>query len=101
MHLLSKTQINYCKSENITNDELNKIKKWEYVHNISGCFIINISMIQTLYDLFYKYLDKCINETNTFTCYSDQCILTRIYIDYPDLFNKIGNNYGEIIEELT
>jgi len=102
MHLLSKTQINYCTSDNITNDELNKIKTWEYVHNISGTsFIIHISMIQTIYNLFYKSLDKCINDINGFICYSDQCIWSYIYVYYPDLFNKIGDGYGKIIEELT
>ena len=101
MHLLSKTQINYCTSETISNDELNKIKQWEYVHKISATFIIHISIIKQINDLFYKYLDICISETNEFTCYSEQCILTRIYVDYPELFNKIGDSYGKIIDELT
>ena len=101
INLLSKTQINYCTSENIDNLQLNKIKKWEYVHNISGTFIIHISIINKIHNLFYKYLDICISETTKYTCYSDQCILTRIYVDYPELFNKIGNTYGQIILDLT
>jgi hypothetical protein len=100
INLLSKTQINYCISENIDNLQLNKIKKWEYVHNISGTFIIHISIINQIHNLFYKYLDICISETTDYICYSDQCILTRIYVDYPELFNKIGNSYGQIITEL-
>ena len=101
INLLSKTQINYCTSENVDNLQLNKIKKWEYVHNISGTFIIHISIINKIHNLFYKYLDICISETTEYPCYSDQCILTRIYVDYPNLFNKIGNSYGQIIKELT
>ena len=42
----------------------------------------------------------CIYETNNFICYSDQCILSRLYLDYPELFNKIGDGYGQIIKEL-
>ena len=102
MNLLSKTQINYSTSENISNDDLNKIKEWQYIHNIAGtAFILHISLIKNIYDLFYKYLNKCTNETNEFICFSDQCIWTRIYADYPKLFNKIGNGYGNIINELT
>ena len=102
MHLLSKTQINYCTSETISNDDLNKIKNWDYVHNIAGtAFIIHISLIKYIYDLFYKYLDICISETTEFVCYSDQCILTRMYVDYPALFNKLGDGYGHIIKSLT
>ena len=102
MHLLSQRQINYCTSENISDNKLNKIKEWEYVHNISGtAFILHISFIQEIHNLFYNYLDKCMNETTEFICYSDQCIWTRIYVDYPELFNKIGDGYGNIISELT
>jgi hypothetical protein len=101
IHLLSKTQINYCTSETISTDELNKIKNWEYVHNISGTsFILHISLIKKIYELFYNYLNKCINDTSEFICYSDQCIWSRIYVDYPELFNKIGDGYGNIITEL-
>ena len=101
MHLLSKTQINYCKTDNISNEELNKIKEWKYIHNVSGNFIIHISIIKKIHNLFYKYLDMCILETNNFICYSEQCILSRIFIDYPDLFNKIGDSYGQIISILS
>ena len=100
MNLLSKTQINYCISDTITDNELNKIKNWEYVHNVSGNFIIHISFIKQIHKLFYTYLDICISETNEFTCYSEQCILSRIYVDYPELFNKIGEGYGEIFLKL-
>ena len=100
MNLLSKTQINYCISDTITNIELNKIKNWDYVHNVSGNFIIHISFIKQIHHLFYTYLDICISETNEFTCYSEQCILSRIYVDYPELFNKIGDGYGEIFLKL-
>jgi len=102
INLLSKTQINYSSSENISKDELDTIKKWNYIHNISGtAFILHISIIKYIYNLFYEYLDKCRTETNKFVCYSDQCIWTRIYIDYPELFNKIGDTYGQIIKELS
>ena len=102
MHLLSKTQINYSSSNHIDNNELNTIKQWNYVHNISGtAFILHISIIKNIWNLFYQYLNLCISETNEYVCYSDQCIWSRIYIDYPELFNKIGNTYGQIILDLT
>ena len=102
MRLLSKTQINYSTSETISKEKLNTIRNWENVHNIAGgAFILHISIVSKIYDLFYKYLNICIHETNKFTCYSVQCILARIYIDYPELFNKIGDEYGRIILELS
>ena len=102
LNLLSKTQINYSSSEDISNYDLQKIKNWDYVHNFAaGCFIIHISIIKRIHELFYKYLDICILETTQFTCYSEQSILTRIYIDYPELFNKVGNGYGQIVLELS
>ena len=101
IHLLSKTKINYSSSNHIDNNELNTIKQWNYVHNISGTFILHISIIKNIWNLFYQYLKLCISETNEYVCYSDQCIWTRIYIDYPELFNKIGNGYGQIILDLT
>jgi hypothetical protein len=102
MHLLSKKLINYSSSDNISENELSKIKNWEYYHNIAGTsFILHISIIKDIHDLFYKYLNICLKETNGFICYSDQCIWSRIYLDYPKLFNKIGDSYGQIILELN
>ena len=99
MNLLDKHKFNYCSSDRETPDK--SIKKWDYTHNIAASiFILHISFIPIIHDLFYKYLNKCINETNTFTCFSDQVILSHIYYDNPGLFNKIGTGYGNLIKEL-
>uniref|UniRef100_A0A6C0HNE2 Uncharacterized protein n=1 Tax=viral metagenome TaxID=1070528 RepID=A0A6C0HNE2_9ZZZZ len=99
MDLLAKDKFNYCTSDGEKPDS--SIKQWNNTHNISGgIFVLHISFIPIFHDLFYKYLNKCISETNTFTCYSDQIILAHIFYDSPELFNKISNGYGTLIHEL-
>jgi hypothetical protein len=100
LYKLSKKQVNYCSSDPIDDSKLETIKSWAYVHNISGTIILHKSIITKVCDLFYEYLEKCIKETKTFVCYSDQCIWTRMYVDNPSLFNKVGDGYGNIIKEL-
>jgi hypothetical protein len=101
IHKLSKTKINYCSSEQVDYTTLETIKKWDYIHNISGTFVLHISIIPNICELFYEYLEKCRKEANTFVCYSDQCIWTHMFVDKPYLFNKVGDGYGSIIQELS
>jgi hypothetical protein len=101
MNLLKKDKINYSTSDNISKEELEKIKNWEYVHDFSaGAFIIHKSIIKNIVNKFYQYLDKCLKENKSFSCYSEQVIISRILIENPNLFNKIANGYGNIITEL-
>jgi hypothetical protein len=102
IHLLSKSLINYSSSDDITDERLSELKNWKHIHKIAGtAYILHISIIDFVHHLFYKYLDKCISETDTYTCYSDQSIWSRIYIDLPTLFNKVGHGYGQIVLELS
>lgn len=99
LNLLAKDKLNYCTSEKDIPD--NGIINWEYTHNISGNFIIHISLIPKIHKLFYDYLNKCISENNSFVCYSEQVILSRIFHDNPQLFNKISSGYGNIFKDLS
>ena len=97
---LSKTQVNYCSSDSST-DGVDTIKEWKYKHVVSGTTIIlHKAIIPAICEMFYQYLEKCIKETTTFVCYSDQCIWTRMLVDHPELFNKVCDGYGNIIKEL-
>ena len=96
-NLLSKNKINYNGSNDIKKININAIKYGTYLHNVSGgFFIIHISIIKEIHKLFYEYLDKCIKSIpkTSFVCYSEQYILSRICLDHPELFNKIGDNYS-------
>ena len=99
MGLLAKNKFNYCSSDK---EEIDiSIKQWDNTHNIAGTvFVLHISFIPIIHDLFYEYLNKCITHTRKFTCYSDQIILSHIYYDNPKLFNKVGTGYGNLIKEL-
>lgn len=48
-------------------------------------------------NLYKEYMEKLINKNNIWT---DQVILSRIYIDNKELFYKLCNGYGENINYL-
>jgi hypothetical protein len=60
-------------------------------HNVSGTFfIMHRSIIDKIVKLYYSYLTNC-----TKTCGSDQHIFTYMLNDYPELFYKMSEGYGE------
>lgn len=99
LYLLSKTQINYSSSDFDLPQE--GILNWEYTHAISaGCFVLHKDIINNMVNIFYQYLHKCITETDSYVCYSEQIIFTRMIKEHPELFNKIASGYGSIINIL-
>lgn len=84
---------------------LENIKRGIYTHEISaGNILIHKNMIDKFKDLYYQYLYSALNNIDKlqekYFAASEQCILSLIYVDHPELFNKVKNGYGEIINYL-
>lgn len=68
-------------------------------HYISGTsFMTHLNFIDSFVDIYKKYLE--IYLTRKDKVYTDQIILTLIYAENPDLFYKIGDGYGKLVEIL-
>lgn len=65
-----------------------------YYHHISGTYVLNINIIEKVVDLYKEYVEKLIKPDGIYT---DQVILTHIFNDYPKLFYKLGDGYGEAV----
>jgi hypothetical protein len=90
---LPKDKFIYSSSQNtIYNSD--KFKKGQYYlhHHVSGTYILHKNIIPKCVTLYSKYL-KLIDKDDIFT---DQVILTLMYIDNPDLFYKYCDGYGSM-----
>jgi len=68
-----------------------------YYHHISGTYVLHKNIINTFAALYEQYLNTLVNTNNIWT---DQVILTHIYKDHKNLFYKLGDGYGEIVNLL-
>ena len=91
---LPKDKFIYSSSEEY-NEKLVSITN--YYHHISGTFILHKNIIDKYVDIYKLYLEKLIDKNNIWT---DQVIFTHIYKDYPNLYYKLCNGYGEITNVL-
>jgi hypothetical protein len=76
-----------------------------YTHEIAGtAFLIHRDKIEFFKNLFYKYVELLLKNINLvkskFFILSDQCIWSLILSKHPELFYKLGNGYGELINLL-
>jgi hypothetical protein len=95
---LPKDKFNYCSSELSIYDE-NKFNMNNVLnHHVSGTYILHKNIIEKVVELYKIYLDKFVLERNTLI--TDQILLTHIYNDNKELFNKVCHGYGEIIRNL-
>lgn len=84
-------------SSSLEYDEKKILNQTNY-HHISGtAYILHTSLIRSFCDLYKKYMEKLINKNNIWT---DQVILSHIYIDNKNLFYKLCDGYGEVINNL-
>jgi hypothetical protein len=69
------------------------IKPNMYYHYISGTYMIHSRIIDMFCYIYSAYLDNIVDGNNIWT---DQVILTHIYREFPTLFYKLCDGYGEI-----
>ena len=68
-----------------------------YYHHVSGTYLIHKDIIAACSLLYKEYLEKLLSKDNIWT---DQVIWTHIYKDYPFMFYKWFDGYGEIAKYL-
>jgi len=96
LNAFPKDKLLYSSSSATWNENL--VKPGNYYHYIAGTsYILHNSFIDTFVSIYKKYLDQFVSLENIWT---DQCILTHIFKDYPDLFFKVCDGYGEIVKHL-
>ena len=94
LNLLPKDKFIYSSScEYIENLVTNTI----YYHHISGTYLIHKSLINKFVNVYQLYLEKLVDKNNIWT---EQVLLTHIYKDNPNLFFKLCDGYGEIVNYL-
>ena len=83
------------------------MRAFKHVHHITGNWIVHKSMIKKISKLFYETVELFKNESikatfkgDRYFGLSDQCILTYIYMKYPELFNCVADGYAAIIPAL-
>ena len=66
-------------------------------HFISGTYLLHESLVEKMVELYKLKMAQILADDKIYT---DQIILTHIMNDTPDLFFRIGDGYGKIIELL-
>jgi hypothetical protein len=88
---LPKDKFIYSSSNNINN---NLITPTNYYHYIAGTsYLLHASLVDRFANIYNTYLDKLIDKRNIWT---DQVVLSHICKDYPFLFYKLCDGYGEV-----
>ena len=72
----------------------------DYHHFAGTVYIMHRSIIDTIYNLYMEYVQKCTTMYDDWRCGSDQVILTEIMRDHPDLFHKLSYGYGMNLKAL-
>ena len=104
INILDKKKINFTISIEKYYKKLKKKDVLNGRHFVSGTYVIHKNLIDEFCNVFEKYINIMIKKTKNkkkYVCLSDQCILTMIYIDKPELFNCIGKGYGVFIKLLS
>jgi hypothetical protein len=71
----------------------------DYYHHISaGIFIMHKSFINIFVGIYTNFIDELLPKRNWI--YTEQVILTHMYLKHPNLFYKLTDGYGAIIKEL-
>jgi len=73
------------------------VKSGTYTHHVTGTWMAHRELLPTLLPIFRAYIGivrKECREKDTFMFLSDQVVWTRLFLDQPTLFHKIGAGYG-------
>ena len=62
-----------------------------------SCFVIHKDLIDKMHALYYEQLVECKTTKNDDSCGMEQLIFTEIKKKHPELFYKLGDDYGENI----
>lgn len=81
---------------------------WKYCHCLAGtAFAVPRSLVSPLASNFSNKVDECLAafsevDKGAYICLSDQVILTKLLLDFPDQFHVGSAGYGAVAtEELT
>jgi hypothetical protein len=70
----------------------------ESYHNFAaGVILIHRDVIDEIHDKYYNLLNSCQDE---WKCNSEQYIFTKLILLYPELFYKLTNGYGEMLNKI-
>ena len=69
----------------------------EYHKFSGGVLLVHRDVIDEIHDKYYNLLNSC---TDEWKCGSDQYIYTKLTLLYPELFFKLTDGYGEILNKL-
>jgi len=75
---------------------------WTYCHCLAGtAFLVPKSLVHVLASRFAKKVDECVHafsdrDGGAYVCLSDQVIMTKLYIDSPDMFAIGSSGYGAV-----
>ena len=64
---------------------------------IGTSYLLHKDIINNFVEIYKHYLDKLVDKSIVWT---DQIILTHIYKDFPQLFYKLSEGWGNIVPEL-
>jgi Bacterial protein of unknown function (HtrL_YibB) len=81
--------------------ELEEATIHEHYHHISGtAYLLHNDILPQIVELYKEYFNKIVHTNNKRldknNIWTDQVILTHIFIDHPDLFHKLCEGYGNL-----
>ncbi len=95
--ILSKLPTNKCIYTSSNPYNAKEVDRTNYYHHISGTFMFHKNAIPDFAYKYYWMLDSAIRYPNIWT---EQVILTHLYKKFPEMFFRIGDGYGEILNIL-
>ena len=76
-----------------------KVSDYNYYHYVAaGCLVFPKDIVDSFSELYRTFLDNYLQRH--MWMYTEQVILTYIYIKHQDLFHHVGHGYGEMINFL-
>lgn len=88
-----KTNFNFYPNEYEIDDNYVTKIDLKYNYHVGGLFILNVNIIDEIYDLYYGMIEKYINYNRFYG--KDQNILCNCLIAYPNRVNMLYPDYGD------
>jgi len=75
-----------------------------YHHICATSYVLHKDIVIKMMELYREYFVNIVNVNNKRldknNIWTEQVILTHMFIDYPELFHKVGSGYGEVTRYL-